>query len=188
MEGYVLHEGACVEQCPAAFYKESETCQSEFFLSITSNHCCQHVSLLVSNLWTSCIQKSRFTFRSLAALQYTHAIELWFLWGITAQCRKQLKAVLRWTLYIWLLGCDQHCLQCHRPDECSLCEAPFFLLDVHCVHKCGKRYYADHAQQKCTGKQSERDVVERNQGCSLCSIHCFFSARLGWRGKAWMLC
>ncbi|GAB0189453.1 extracellular matrix organizing protein FRAS1 [Grus japonensis] len=28
MEGYVLHEGACVERCPAAFYKESDTCQT----------------------------------------------------------------------------------------------------------------------------------------------------------------
>lgn len=30
-----------MEQCPAAFYKESDTCQSEFLLSVTSNRCCQ---------------------------------------------------------------------------------------------------------------------------------------------------
>ncbi|XP_077157208.1 extracellular matrix organizing protein FRAS1 isoform X3 [Paroedura picta] len=28
MEGYVLHNGACVKQCPLAFYKESDTCQT----------------------------------------------------------------------------------------------------------------------------------------------------------------
>lgn len=55
MEGYVLHEGACVEQCPAAFYKESDTCQSESFLCGTSNHfyqwfpaCLQFVHILCS--------------------------------------------------------------------------------------------------------------------------------------------
>ncbi|KFO84606.1 Extracellular matrix protein FRAS1, partial [Buceros rhinoceros silvestris] len=74
MEGYVLHEGACVEQCPAAFYKESDTCQR----------------------------------------------------------------------------CDPHCLQCRQAEECSLCEAPFYLADARCVRSCGERYYADHAQRRCS--------------------------------------
>lgn len=37
MEGHVLHQGACVEECPPGFYRESDMCQSEFLGSITSN-------------------------------------------------------------------------------------------------------------------------------------------------------
>lgn len=55
-----------MEQCPAAFYKESDTCQSEFFLSVTSNRCCQQPSPLAA---PSCVQKARSSFPSLAALR-----------------------------------------------------------------------------------------------------------------------
>ncbi|XP_074849859.1 extracellular matrix organizing protein FRAS1 isoform X2 [Carettochelys insculpta] len=73
MDGYVLQDGACVEQCSLAFYRESDTCQR----------------------------------------------------------------------------CDDHCLQCDHPHECAHCEAPFFLLEAHCVPECGKGYYAQPAEQKC---------------------------------------
>ncbi|KFU86504.1 Extracellular matrix protein FRAS1, partial [Chaetura pelagica] len=102
MEGYVLHEGVCVEQCPAAFYKESDTCQR----------------------------------------------------------------------------CDQHCLQCHQPDECSLCEAPFLLLGAHCVHTCGERYYADHAQQKCTACPPGCLECDSDSLCHLCDSTTFLKNKI----------
>ncbi|XP_057287145.1 extracellular matrix organizing protein FRAS1 [Pezoporus wallicus] len=116
MEGYVLHEGACVDQCPAAFYKESETCQR----------------------------------------------------------------------------CDQHCLQCHQADECSLCEAPFFLLDTHCVPKCGKRYYPDPAQHKCTACPQGCLECDSDSLCHLCDSTTFLKNKIcvsacgqGFYGNTW---
>ncbi|XP_010019626.1 PREDICTED: extracellular matrix protein FRAS1-like, partial [Nestor notabilis] len=116
MEGYVLHEGACVEQCPAAFYKESETCQR----------------------------------------------------------------------------CDQHCLHCRQADECSLCEAPFFLLDTHCVPKCGKRYYPDHAQRKCTACPQGCLECDSDSLCHLCDSTTFLKNKIcvsacgqGFYGNTW---
>ncbi|KAM6401739.1 extracellular matrix organizing protein FRAS1 isoform 2-T2 [Pluvialis apricaria] len=116
MEGYVLHEGACVEQCPAAFYKESDTCQR----------------------------------------------------------------------------CDQHCLQCRQPDECSLCEAPFFLLDTRCVHQCGKRYYADHAQRKCSACPPGCLECDSDSMCHLCDSTTFLQDKIcvsacgqGFYGNTW---
>ncbi|KAJ7411871.1 hypothetical protein BTVI_48371 [Pitangus sulphuratus] len=98
MEGHVLHEGACVEQCPAAFYRESDTCQR----------------------------------------------------------------------------CAQPCLQCHgAADECSLCRAPFFLLDTRCVPKCGDGYYADHAKQKCTACPPGCLECDSDSLCHLCDSSTF---------------
>uniref|UniRef100_A0A8C4U634 VWFC domain-containing protein n=1 Tax=Falco tinnunculus TaxID=100819 RepID=A0A8C4U634_FALTI len=116
MEGYVLHEGACVEQCPAAFYKDSDTCQR----------------------------------------------------------------------------CEQHCLQCRQPDECSLCETPFFLLDTHCVHKCGKRYYADNAQRKCAACPPGCLECDSDSLCHLCDSTMFLKNKIcvsacgqGFYGNMW---
>lgn len=106
------------------------------------------------------------------------------VWGLNSIVWETVRRGTEFTLCMCFSGCDQHCLECHQPNECSLCEAPFFLLDTQCVYKCGKGYYTDHAQQKCMGKRSECDVAERNQGCRLCSVHC---AMLKWRGSTLML-
>lgn len=61
--------------------------------------------------------------------------------------------VLSRALYVRLSGCDdERCLQCRQPDQCSLCEAPFFLSGARCVRGCGKRHYADEARRECRGK------------------------------------
>ncbi|XP_019470099.1 extracellular matrix protein FRAS1-like isoform X1 [Meleagris gallopavo] len=116
MESSVLHEGACVEQCPTAFYKESDTCQR----------------------------------------------------------------------------CDQHCLQCHQPNECSLCEAPFFLLDTQCVYKCRKGYYADHAQRKCIACPHGCLECDSDSLCHLCDSNTFLKNKIcisacgqGFYGNKW---
>ncbi|KAI4572268.1 hypothetical protein MJT46_005336 [Ovis ammon polii x Ovis aries] len=49
-------------------------------------------------------------------------------------------------------GCESHCLQCQGPHECTRCEEPFLLLEAQCVQECGKGFFADHANHKCTGK------------------------------------
>lgn len=167
MEGSVLHKGACVEQCPTAFYKESDMCQSEF-LSVTTYHFYQWVALLPpAEAHRRCAHASDLSLLSTACMPWSCGA-----WGLYSIVWEAVWSGTEFTLCMWFLGCDQHCLQCHQANECSLCEAPFFLLDTQCVYKCGKGYYADHAQRKCIGKQSERDVVERNQGCRcvLCTV------------------
>ncbi|XP_029456255.1 extracellular matrix protein FRAS1 isoform X2 [Rhinatrema bivittatum] len=46
--------------------------------------------------------------------------------------------------------CEDRCVQCNGPNECTECEDPFYLLGGGCVSECGKQYYADRAQRKCT--------------------------------------
>ncbi|XP_064918597.1 extracellular matrix organizing protein FRAS1 isoform X3 [Columba livia] len=117
MEGYVLHDGACVEQCPAGYYQESDTCQ---------------------------------------------------------RCD------------------DERCLQCRQPDQCSLCQAPFFLLDARCVRECGKRHYADEAQRKCTACPPGCLECDSSSLCRLCDSTTFLSNNTclpacgqGFYGNTW---
>ncbi|XP_065453534.1 extracellular matrix organizing protein FRAS1 isoform X1 [Chrysemys picta bellii] len=102
MDGYILQDGACVEQCPLAFYRESDTCQR----------------------------------------------------------------------------CDDHCLQCHHPKECARCEAPFLLLQTHCVLDCGKRYYADRTEQKCTACPGGCLECDNASECHLCDATMFLKNKL----------
>lgn len=61
MEGHILHQGACVEECPPAFYRESDTCQSEFLWSITPNvfpclspeNCRAELCLCLFRVWSA---------------------------------------------------------------------------------------------------------------------------------------
>nr|XP_014434426.2 LOW QUALITY PROTEIN: extracellular matrix protein FRAS1 [Pelodiscus sinensis] len=102
MDGYVLQEGACVEQCSLAFYREAATCQR----------------------------------------------------------------------------CDDHCLQCNHPHECSRCEAPFLLLEARCVPECGKRYYANQAEQKCTACPVGCVECDSAHECHLCDTATFLKNKL----------
>ncbi|NWY04165.1 FRAS1 protein, partial [Nothoprocta ornata] len=102
MDGYVLHEGACLEECPLAFYKEADMCQR----------------------------------------------------------------------------CDEHCLQCQQPEECSLCEAPFFLLDTRCVLDCGKRYYAEETQRKCIACPHGCLECDSDSLCHLCDSSTFLKNKM----------
>ncbi|XP_042325028.1 extracellular matrix organizing protein FRAS1 [Sceloporus undulatus] len=98
MEGYVLHNGACLERCPPTFYSGSEMCQ---------------------------------------------------------RCD------------------DDHCLQCHAPNKCTHCKAPFFLLGSQCVLACGKRYYADHGEQKCSACPEGCLECDQSGQCHICDTTMF---------------
>ncbi|XP_066488376.1 extracellular matrix organizing protein FRAS1 [Tiliqua scincoides] len=93
MEGYVLHDGSCVEQCPLGFYREEpDTCQR----------------------------------------------------------------------------CDDGCLRCHAPSECTLCERPFLLLGSQCILECGKRYYSDQGEEKCSACPEGCLECEGSSRCQVC--------------------
>ncbi|KAM6269950.1 LOW QUALITY PROTEIN: extracellular matrix organizing protein FRAS1 [Porphyrio hochstetteri] len=116
MEGHVLHEGACVEQCPAAFYREADTCQR----------------------------------------------------------------------------CEQHCLRCRQPGECSLCRAPFFLLGAGCVQSCGQRYYSDQAERECRACPPGCLECDSASLCHLCDSTMFLKNKIcvpacgqGFYGNTW---
>ncbi|XP_044284420.1 extracellular matrix organizing protein FRAS1 [Varanus komodoensis] len=84
---------------------------------------------------------------------------------------------------------DDRCLQCHGPGECACCEAPFLLLGSQCVRTCGKRYYADHGELKCSAcpkRCLECDGAGRCQVCDSTTFlhedHCASSCGRGFFG------
>ena len=73
--------------------------------------------------------------------------------GLTTRARSPLESHTHsCRLDLCLSGCDSHCLQCQGPRECTRCEEPFLLLEAQCVQECGKAFFADHANHKCTGE------------------------------------
>ncbi|XP_013371586.1 PREDICTED: extracellular matrix protein FRAS1 isoform X1 [Chinchilla lanigera] len=97
MDGYVLQDGACGEQCSLSFYRDLGLCRS----------------------------------------------------------------------------CDNHCLQCQGPYQCTHCEEPFLLLEAQCVQECGKGYFSDHAKRKCTACPQGCLQCSSVDWCQLCD-HGFF--------------
>ena len=73
--------------------------------------------------------------------------------GYTTRARSRLESHTHsCQLALCLSGCESHCLQCQGPRECTRCEEPFLLLEAQCVQECGKGFFADHANHKCTGE------------------------------------
>ncbi|XP_007496032.2 extracellular matrix organizing protein FRAS1 isoform X2 [Monodelphis domestica] len=92
MDGYVLQNSTCVEQCSLSYYRDSDHCKS----------------------------------------------------------------------------CDDHCLQCLGPHECTHCEVPFFLFESRCIQKCSQRYYADSKTQRCTACPPGCLECSHEEHCHLC--------------------
>ncbi|XP_076999177.1 extracellular matrix organizing protein FRAS1 isoform X1 [Tamandua tetradactyla] len=102
MDGYVLQDGACVEQCSPAFYRDLGFCKS----------------------------------------------------------------------------CNNHCIQCQGPHECSRCEEPFLLLETQCVLECGKGYFANHENHKCTACPQGCLQCSHGDQCHLCARGFFLKSGL----------
>ncbi|KAG8515151.1 Extracellular matrix protein FRAS1, partial [Galemys pyrenaicus] len=75
-------------------------------------------------------------------------------------------------------SCDNHCLQCQGPHECTRCDGPFLLLEAQCVQECGKGYFADHTNHKCTA--CPRGCLQCSHGdrCHLCARGFFLKSGL----------
>lgn len=92
-----------------------------------------------------------------------------------------------------LSGCGSHCLQCQGPHVCTRCEGPFLLLEARCVQECGKGYFADHANRKCTGNLEAVLSSLEKWGQQVSQVRWFSGNqgesefRAGWKSKAFGL-
>uniref|UniRef100_A0A7N5KQV8 Extracellular matrix organizing protein FRAS1 n=1 Tax=Ailuropoda melanoleuca TaxID=9646 RepID=A0A7N5KQV8_AILME len=122
MDGYVLQDGACVEQCSPAFYRDLGLCKS------CGNHClqcqgphectrCEGPYLLLE---AQCVQECG---------------KGYFADYANRQCA----------------ACPQACLQCSRRDQCHRCDHGFFLKSGLCVSNCVPGFSA-HSNETCAGK------------------------------------
>ncbi|NXU54362.1 FRAS1 protein, partial [Turnix velox] len=120
MEGYVLHEGACVEQCPAAFWKESDTCQrcDERCLQChRADECvlCKAPFFLLDSV---CVPKC-------GQRHYTDLAQ--------RKCS----------------ACPPGCLECDSGSLCHLCDSSTFRKDKICVSSCGQGFYGNAHTREC---------------------------------------
>lgn len=51
-----------------------------------------------------------------------------------------------------LSGCDDHCVVCQGPGRCQQCQAPYAVLQGHCVRRCGRNYFLDATSRHCKRK------------------------------------
>ncbi|XP_006885356.1 PREDICTED: extracellular matrix protein FRAS1 [Elephantulus edwardii] len=123
MDGYVLQEGACVEQCSSPFYRDSGVCKScgTHCLQCQGPHECSRCEgpFLLSE--AKCVlecQKGHFA---------DHA---------SHTCT----------------ACPQGCLQCSHSDVCHLCDHGFSLKSGLCLPNCIPGVSSLFSNETCTGK------------------------------------
>ncbi|ELK16427.1 Extracellular matrix protein FRAS1 [Pteropus alecto] len=124
MDGYVLQDGACVEQCSPSFYRDSGLCKScdSHCLQCQGPHECTRCEEPFLLLEAQCVQecgKGYFT---------DHA---------NRKCT----------------ACPQGCLQCSHRDRCHLCDHGFFLKSSLCVSNCIPGFSAHSSNETCTGRR-----------------------------------
>ncbi|XP_038647741.1 extracellular matrix protein FRAS1 [Scyliorhinus canicula] len=120
MDGYVLQEGSCVEQCATGFYKLGEECircNERCMKCSKSNVCsqCDSPSLLLE---TQCV-------RDCGKRYYSN--------------HSQQKCI----------ACSVGCLECDSISQCKLCDSSTFLKNEHCVPDCGPGYYGNVYKRVC---------------------------------------
>ncbi|XP_016153247.1 PREDICTED: extracellular matrix protein FRAS1 [Ficedula albicollis] len=120
MEGHVLHEGACVEECPPSFYQESDTCQrcDQPCLQCHQADKCSLCPAPFFLLGSLCVPKCG---------QRYYADE----------ARRECTA------------CPPGCLECASGSLCHLCDSTTFLKNKICVSACGQGFYGNTWTREC---------------------------------------
>ncbi|XP_046512812.1 extracellular matrix organizing protein FRAS1 isoform X5 [Equus quagga] len=122
IEGYVLQDGACVEQCSPSFYRDSGLCKScnSHCLQCQGPHECTRCEGPFLLLEAQCVQECG---------------KGYFADHADHKCT----------------ACPRACLQCSRRDRCHLCGHGFFLKNGLCVSNCIPGLSA-HSNDTCAGK------------------------------------
>ncbi|XP_053831515.1 extracellular matrix organizing protein FRAS1 [Vidua macroura] len=120
MEGHVLHEGACVEECPPAFYRESDTCQrcDQPCLRCQQADKCSLCPAPFFLLGSVCVPKC-------GQRHYTDEAQ--------RECA----------------ACPPGCLECDSGRLCHLCDSTTFLKNKICVSACGQGFYGNPQTREC---------------------------------------
>ncbi|XP_058403319.1 extracellular matrix organizing protein FRAS1 isoform X7 [Diceros bicornis minor] len=122
MDGYVLQDGACVEQCSPSFYRDLGLCKScdSHCLQCQGPHECTRCEGPFLLLEAQCVQECG---------------KGYFADHANRKCT----------------ACPRACLQCSHRDWCHLCDHGFFLKNGLCVSNCVPGFSAP-SNDTCTGK------------------------------------
>ncbi|NXS55143.1 FRAS1 protein, partial [Brachypteracias leptosomus] len=120
MEGHVLHQGACLEQCPPAFYQQGDTCQ----------RCAQHC--LGCHQATEC-SLCQAPFLLLGSRCVLSCGERFYPDHAEQKCR----------------ACPPGCLECGRGSLCHRCDSSTFLKEGTCVPACGQGFRGNPWSREC---------------------------------------
>nr|XP_010967704.1 extracellular matrix organizing protein FRAS1 [Camelus bactrianus] len=123
MDGYVLQDGACVEQCSPAFYRDRGLCKS------CARHCLQCQG---PHECTRC--EEPFLLSEAQCVQ--DCGKGYFADHANGKCT----------------ACPRGCLQCSHRDRCHLCDQGFFLKSGLCVANCVPGFSAHSSNETCAGK------------------------------------
>ncbi|XP_062964839.1 extracellular matrix organizing protein FRAS1 isoform X1 [Cynocephalus volans] len=123
MDGYVLQEGACMEQCSLAFYQDLGLCKScdSHCLQCHGPHECTHCEGPFLLLESQCVQECG---KGYFADHEEH------------KCT----------------ACPWGCLQCSHRDQCHLCDHGFLLKSGLCVSNCVPGFSVHSSNETCAGK------------------------------------
>ncbi|XP_073898026.1 extracellular matrix organizing protein FRAS1 isoform X2 [Castor canadensis] len=123
MDGYVLQDGTCVEQCSPTFYRDSGLCKN------CDSHCLQCQGLH----------------------ECTRCEEPFLL--LKAQCVQECgKGYFPDHAKRKCIACSQECLKCSHKDRCHICAQGFFLKSGLCVSSCVPGFSAHSSNATCAGK------------------------------------
>ncbi|XP_062899606.1 extracellular matrix protein FRAS1 isoform X1 [Mobula hypostoma] len=122
MDGYILQEGSCVEQCKAGFYKAGDECIrcNERCLKCIRYDVCIHCETPYLLLGTQCVQDCGKRYHS----DHDHQ-----------RC----------------VDCSSGCLECDSALQCKRCDSTTFLKNALCVSDCGPAYYGNVHERICEG-------------------------------------
>ncbi|NXD29010.1 FRAS1 protein, partial [Spelaeornis formosus] len=120
MPGHVLHQGACVEECPPAFYQEADTCQR-----------CDQPCLQCHQADTCSLCPAPFFL--LGGLCVAKCGRRYY----TDEARRQCTA------------CPAGCLECDSGGLCHRCDSSTFLKNQVCVSACGLGFYGNTRSREC---------------------------------------
>nr|XP_036870773.1 extracellular matrix protein FRAS1 [Manis javanica] len=120
MDGYVLQDGACVEQCSPSFYRDLGFCKScdSHCLQCQGPHECTHCEEPFLLLEAQCVQECG---------------KGYFADHASHKCT----------------ACPQACSQCSHWDQCHLCDHGFLLKKGLCISSCVSGFSVHSSNETC---------------------------------------
>nr|XP_044999992.1 extracellular matrix organizing protein FRAS1 isoform X2 [Jaculus jaculus] len=123
MDGYVLQDGACVEQCSPSYYRDAGFCKRcvSHCVQCQGPHECTRCEGPFLLLETQCVQECG---------------KGYFADHVKHKCT----------------ACPLGCLQCNRRDQCHLCDHGFLLKSGLCMPHCVPGFSTHSSNETCAEK------------------------------------
>uniref|UniRef100_A0A8C5KIY7 Fraser extracellular matrix complex subunit 1 n=1 Tax=Jaculus jaculus TaxID=51337 RepID=A0A8C5KIY7_JACJA len=123
MDGYVLQDGACVEQCSPSYYRDAGFCKRcvSHCVQCQGPHECTRCEGPFLLLETQCVQECG---------------KGYFADHVKHKCT----------------ACPLGCLQCNRRDQCHLCDHGFLLKSGLCMPRCVPGFSTHSSNETCAEK------------------------------------